>query len=229
MRGKLIVFEGGEGGGKSTQLMRLKDWLLASSWGQKLQADVPAPWVMTTCEPGGTALGKRLRTLLLNTQDSAEVAIADRSELLLYAADRAQHVTELIQPHLARGALVLCDRYTASTLAYQGYGRGLDLRLIEQLNKIATAGVSSDLTFWLDLDVSLGLERVRQRGAAFDRMETGAVAFHQRIRDGFTAIAAQDATMVQVDAAQDPDTVAAHIQAVMAEYLQIWYPLLSQR
>jgi dTMP kinase len=207
----------------------LKDWLLASTLGQKLQADLPEPWVITTREPGGTALGTRLRTLLLNTQDPAEVEIADRSELLLYAADRAQHVAELIQPHLARGTLVLCDRYTASTLAYQGYGRGLDLKLIEQLNQIATAGVSSDLTFWLDLDVSLGLERVRQRGATFDRMETGEVAFHQRIRDGFAAIAAQETTMVQIDAAQAPDTVATHIQAVMTEYLQLWYPLLSQR
>ncbi|PZD75272.1 Thymidylate kinase [Acaryochloris thomasi RCC1774] len=226
MQGKLIVFEGGEGGGKSTQLMRLKDWLLASSfWAQRQGGEPP---VVTTREPGGTALGARLRALLLNTQDSAEVAIANRSELLLYAADRAQHVAEFITPHLEQGDLVLCDRYTASTVAYQGYGRGLDLGLIKQLNQIATAGVTCDLTLWLDLDVSIGLERVRQRGETFDRMETGEVAFHQRIRDGFTAIAAQQPTMVQIDAARDPDTVAAHIQAVIQEYLQQWYPPLSQ-
>lgn len=220
MQGKLIVFEGGEGGGKSTQLQRLKDWLLASSFGTLS--------VVTTREPGGTALGAQLRALLLKTQDDSEVAIASRSELLLYAADRAQHVTEFIVPHLERGDLVLCDRYTASTLAYQGYGRGLDLDLIMQLNHIATAGITSDLTFWLDLDVYTGLERVRQRGETFDRMETGEIAFHQRIRDGFTAIAAQQSTMVQIDAAQDPDTVATHIQTIMQEYLQRWYPPPSQ-
>ncbi|MEO0376326.1 MAG: dTMP kinase [Cyanobacteria bacterium P01_A01_bin.17] len=226
MQGKLIVFEGGEGGGKSTQLQRLKDWLLANPfWARR---DGPAPSVVTTREPGGTALGGQLRALLLNTQDTAEVAIANRSELLLYAADRAQHVAEFIAPHLEQGDLVLCDRYTASTVAYQGYGRGLDLDLIEQLNQIATVGVTSDLTLWLDLDVSIGLERVRQRGETFDRMEIGEIAFHQRIRDGFTAIAAQQPTMVQIDAARNPDTVAAHIQAVMQEYLQQWYPPLSQ-
>ncbi len=228
MQGKLIVFEGGEGGGKSTQLMRLQTWLLAHPLWARCREDVPTPPVVITREPGGTALGQTLRALLLNTQVSAEVAIANRAELLLYAADRAQHVAEYIAPHLEQGTLVLCDRYTASTLAYQGYGRGLSLQLIEQLNEIATAGITSDLTFWLDLDVNIGLERVRQRGQTFDRMETGEIAFHQRIRDGFTAIAAQQPTMVQIDAAQDPETVETHIQAIMTEYLQRWYPSLSQ-
>lgn len=228
MQGKLIVFEGGEGGGKSTQLMRLQAWLLAHPFWERYGEDVPTPRVVATREPGGTALGKKLRALLLDTQEPSEVAIANRAELLLYAADRAQHVAEYIAPHLDRGTLVLCDRYTASTLAYQGYGRGLSLQLIEQLNEIATAGLTSDLTFWLDLDVNLGLERVRQRGESFDRMETGEIAFHQRIRDGFSAIAAQQPTMMQIDAAQDQETVATHIQAIMTEYLQRWYPSLSQ-
>lgn len=224
MQGKLIVFEGGEGGGKSTQLKRLRDWLVVSPWRQAL----PEPPVVATREPGGTMLGTQLRTLLLEVQD--EAAMTARAELLLYAADRAQHVAEYIQPHLDRGTLVLCDRYTASTVAYQGYGRGLDLNLIEQLNQIATTGVISDLTFWLDLDVRLGLERVRQRTTeqTFDRMEAGELAFHQRIRDGFAALAGQDPDMIKIDAAQAPDAVAEQIRAVMVDYLQTWYPSLSQ-
>ncbi|MGB7414843.1 MAG: dTMP kinase [Thermosynechococcaceae cyanobacterium] len=227
MQGKLVVFEGGEGGGKSTQLERLKDWLMDSPWQQQRQKQVPEPWVVTTREPGGTALGGRLRALLLEAQNPSEPAITDQAELLLYAADRAQHVAECIRPHLEQGRLVLCDRYTASTLAYQGYGRGLDLDLIHQLNHIATAGLRDDLTFWLDIDVTAGLDRVRDRSAnqAFDRMESSELAFHQRIRAGFSDIAAQNsASTVKIDAAQDPDTVARQIQAVIAERLQQWYP-----
>ncbi len=228
MQGKLIVFEGGEGAGKSTQLMRLKNWLLTSDWGSQLQTVLPSPLVITTREPGGTEIGTKLRTLLLEVQDPTESVLTDRAELLLYAADRAQHVAEFIQPYLEQGTLVLCDRFTASTLAYQGYGRGLNIDLIHQLNQIATTGISSDLTFWLDLDVSAGLERVRQRGETVDRMETGELAFHQRIRDGFTAIATQQPTMVRVDADQTADAIALQIQAIMAKQLQIWYPFLSQ-
>jgi dTMP kinase len=230
MKGKLIVFEGGEGGGKSTQLLRLMDWLLRQ-WGQRFQGQLPEPWVVATREPGGTALGHRLRALLLAAQDPGEPAMTHQAELLLYAADRAQHVTEFIRPHLEQGRLVLCDRYTASTLAYQGYGRGLDLDLIHQLNQIATSGVSSDLTFWLDIDVTAGLTRVRDRSInqTFDRMESDELAFHQRIRAGFREIAAQNPdSTIEIDADQDPDAIATQIQAVMAERLQVWYPFLSQ-
>ncbi|MGF1600492.1 MAG: dTMP kinase [Thermosynechococcaceae cyanobacterium] len=228
MQGKLVVFEGGEGGGKSTQLARLKDWLMDSPWRQQLQKQVSKPWVVTTREPGGTALGGRLRAMLLEAQTPTEPAITDQAELLLYAADRAQHVAEFMRPHLEQGRLVLCDRYTASTLAYQGYGRGIDLDLIHQLNHIATAGLRGDLTLWLDMDVTAGLNRVRDRSAnqAFDRMESGEIAFHERIRAGFRDIAAQEPdSTVKIDAAQEPDTVAVQIQAVMAERLQQWHPL----
>jgi dTMP kinase len=122
-----------------------------------------------------------LRRLLLHQETGWR--LASRTELLLYAADRAQHVEECIKPALAAGCWVLCDRFVDSTIAYQGYGRGLDLALIEQLNHIATGGLVADLTLWLKLDAATGLARTRQRGQA-DRMEATEVAFHQRVQTG---------------------------------------------
>ena len=139
MVGQLIVFEGIEGAGKTTQLQRAAAWL-------RSQVTVP---VLTTREPGGTLLGQELRHLLLKVRGEDE--IAPRSELLLYASDRAQHVEQYLKPNLAQGAMILCDRYTHSTLAYQGYGRQLDVGLIRQLNAIATGGLQPDLTLWFDL------------------------------------------------------------------------------
>ena len=131
MRGKFIVFEGVEGCGKTTQLQRLYTWLVNSNLLQQLQNQGHVNGVVMTREPGGTSLGKILRQLLLG--QNADLSIQDRAELLLYAADRAQHVEEMIRPHLEQGFLVLCDRYTDSTIAYQGYGRELDLSLIDLL------------------------------------------------------------------------------------------------
>lgn len=219
--GKLIVFEGGEGCGKTTQLLRLRDWF--NHQGKELKAFHGLDPVIATREPGGTKLGEKLRQLLLTPSESE--AIADRAELLLYAADRAQHVEGLLKPLLGQGAMVLCDRFTDSTLAYQGYGRGLNLDLIAQLNHIATGGLESDLTLWLDLDVTEGLARAQQRQHAtarvLDRMEQGEVAFHQRVRQGFQTLAKQTPErIVRIDASQSETAVAAEIQAVVSQRLQ---------
>ncbi|MEA5447402.1 dTMP kinase [Leptolyngbya sp. CCNP1308] len=221
MAGKLLVFEGVEGCGKSTQLKQLHGALEQSDRLQQLQRQGLIPQVLVTREPGGTELGLGLRQLLLGYHGGAPMA--SRAELLLYAADRAQHVEELIKPALARGYWVLCDRYTDSTVAYQGYGRGLDLALIDQLNQVATGGLEPDLTLWLKLDAATGLARTRQRGAA-DRMEQADLAFHQRVQQGFETLAAQHPDrIVAIDAAADVGAVAADIFTVIDRYLQQWY------
>jgi dTMP kinase len=146
---------------------------------------------------------------------------------LLYAADRAQHVEYFLRPLLSRGALILCDRYTDSTVAYQGYGRGLDQALIAQLNQIATGGLESDLTLWLDLDVAMGLARTQKRGAA-DRIEQADLAFHQRVQQGFQALAAQHPQrIVRVDASGSEATIAAQIQAILSQKFEEWFALSS--
>ncbi|WP_017300373.1 dTMP kinase [Nodosilinea nodulosa] len=221
MPGKLLVFEGVEGCGKSTQLTLLQGMLLQNSSLQQLQRRGLIPHVLATREPGGTELGLGLRELLLGYR--GEAAMASRAELLLYAADRAQHVEALIKPALAEGCWVLCDRFIDSTVAYQGYGRGLDLGLIDQLNQVATGGLVPDLTLWLKLDASVGLARTHQRGAA-DRMEQADLAFHQRVQGGFEALARQHPQrIVAIDAAQSVAAVAAEIYAVVDRYLQQWY------
>lgn len=221
MPGKLLVFEGVEGCGKSTQLKRLHRVLEQSDRLQQLQQQGLIPQILATREPGGTELGLGLRRLLLDYHGTAPMV--SRAELLLYAADRAQHVEELIKPALAKGCWVLCDRYTDSTVAYQGYGRGLDLELIDQLNQVATGGLVPDLTLWLKLDAATGLARTHQRGAA-DRMEQADLAFHQRVQRGFEALAEQHPErIVAIDATGAIDAVATEIFAVVEGYLQQWY------
>ncbi len=189
MLGKLIVFEGGEGCGKTTQVQRLFSWLNQSEDFQLLQTQNRTAGVRITREPGGTGVGKKIRHLLLQQSEPTEVPILSKAELLLYAADRAQHVEEVLRPWVEAGYWVLCDRYTDSTVAYQGYGRQLDLSLIGQLNKIATGGLKSDLTLWLNVSSDVGLARMRQRGDA-DRIEQASQDFHQRVNSGFAALAA---------------------------------------
>jgi dTMP kinase len=231
--GRFIVFEGSEGVGKSTQLKYLHQWLIDKGWVKRLQKHLTPdmPPIMITREPGGTDLGQRLRSLLLDSALTQAQGLPSITELLLYAADRAQHVHATLKPALEGGALILCDRYTASTVAYQGYGRALDLALIEQLNAIATAGLTPDLTLWLDLDVEQGLYRARQRQPApgelqgKDRMEAAALSFHQRVREGFAAQAKADPEqMIRIDAACSRERVADQIQMVMEQKLQQWYP-----
>ncbi|MGB3298038.1 MAG: dTMP kinase [Phormidesmis sp.] len=250
MRGKLIVFEGGEGSGKTTQIQRLYDWLNQHEAIATLINQNALAGIKLTREPGGTALGGQIRQLLLNQRLPAEPPIASKTELLLYAADRAQHVEETLLPWLKQGYWVLCDRYTDSTVAYQGYGRQLDLSLIHQLNQIATGGLKSDLTLWLKVPPAVGLARIQQRAQA-DRIEQAGVAFHQRVNDGFSALAGAaplEATQAvslnnssekigfsssgpteKVAGDRAEDTVAAHIQQIIQQRLAQWYPLLSQR
>jgi dTMP kinase len=232
--GRFIVLEGTEGVGKSTQLKHLQQWLVDSGWMGHLQQHHLPPEVLPiiiTREPGGTDLGQRLRALLLDSVLTQAQGLPSITELLLYAADRAQHVHTTLKPALDQGSLILCDRYTASTVAYQGYGRGLDLALIKQLNAIATDGLVPDLTLWLDLDVQQGLNRARQRQLGVvelegkDRMEAAALSFHQRVQAGFSAQANADPQrMIRIDAAFSEDQVAAQIQTVMEQHLQQWYP-----
>jgi dTMP kinase len=231
--GRFIVFEGTEGAGKSTQLKLLQQWLLQSGWIDFLQKRLPpgVPPIIVTREPGGTDLGQRLRTLLLDSALTEAQGLPSLTELLLYAADRAQHVHTTLKPALENGSLILCDRYTASTISYQGYGRGLDLALIQPLNAIATDGLTPDLTLWLDLDVQQGLSRARQRQPegnelkGEDRMEAADLSFHERVQQGFIAQAeAEPQRMIRIDADPSADQVAAQIQTVMERQLQQWYP-----
>ncbi len=220
MQGKLIVFEGVEGSGKTTQMAHTQDWLIQSGILQQLQQQGWVSQLVLTREPGGTMLGKTLRQILLH---SSEEAITDRTELLLYAADRAQHVTAFLQPLLEEGALILCDRYTDSTVAYQGYGRGLDRSLIDQLNQIATGGLQSDLTLWLDVPADVGLNRARQR-AAQDRIEQTHLSFHQRVQQGFTELwQRHPQRIMRIDASPEPEAIAQQIQEILQQKLSAWY------
>jgi dTMP kinase len=224
MQGKLIVFEGVEGSGKTTQLRRSQVWLLESLLLERLQAQGWISQLVVTRQPGGTELGQAIRQLLLHPSP-----IQDRAELLLYAADRAQHIEELLKPQLTQGSLILCDRYTDSTLAYQGYGRGLDLGLIHQLNQVATGGLESDLTLWFDLDVEQGLARTKLRGIT-DRIEQASLAFHHRVQQGFRELAiAHPDRIVRVDASRSEAEVSEQVQAILRKWLTQWYPALSLR
>jgi dTMP kinase len=222
MQGKFIVFEGVEGSGKTTQILQTQQWLQQSGILQQLQQRGDVSELLLTREPGGTPLGKMLRQILLHSHET-ETTIQDRTELLLYAADRAQHVETCLRPALARGAIILCDRYTDSTVAYQGYGRGLDRPLIEQLNFIASDGLQSDLTLWLDLPVELGLHRAQQR-ASQDRIEQADLSFHQRVQQGFQDLAQRfPDRIVTIDARPDPAAIAQQIQTVLLQRFRAWY------
>ena len=187
----LITVEGGDGAGKTT-LVRA----LAQHWNA---AGVP---LQTTLEPGGTAIGRGLRNLVLHTD--AELSLW--AETFLFLADRSADVAEIIRPALHRGQLVLCDRYADSTLAYQGHGRGLDLDLLQRLNHAATGGLQPDLTILLDIPPEQGVARGRADGG--DRIADAALDFHRRVNHGFRAIAAAEPhRVVLLDAAQPPDAV----------------------
>ena len=180
-KGVFIVLEGIDGCGKTTQLRALREWLPTSG------LMPPGAQLVTTCEPGGTALEQALRELLLHPP--ALVRPEPMTELLLYAADRAQHVAEVIRPALDAGHWVLCDRFTGSTAAYQGYGRGLGLDVIYALDRLAAYRLELDLTLWLD--VSLAESRRRRGGKLADRIEGEGEEFMARVADGFLKLAIQ--------------------------------------
>jgi dTMP kinase len=181
--GIFITFEGPEGSGKSTHLPLLASWL--KKQGRK---------VLLTREPGGTKLSEAFRRLLLDTGDG----LSPLAELFLYEADRAQHVEEILLPALKRGEVVLCDRYTDSTVAYQGDGRGLSHETIADLNRIASQALAPHLTILLDVPVQRGLAQAHAKKKKHDRLERAGVAFHKRVRSGFLALAKADSKRFRV-------------------------------
>jgi len=198
-----ITFEGPEGSGKTTQLHILAAHLREQGYD-----------VLTTREPGGTAIGDRVRAIVL---DPAHEEMVAATEFLLFSASRAQHVAQVIAPHLARGGIVLCDRYADASLAYQGYGQRLDLEALQSITTFATGGLVPDVTFYLDIPAALGLQRKEGGdGDAWNRMEQQALAFHRRVRQGYLAMIEQEpARWVQIDATRDRDQVQAAIRAAL--------------
>ena len=203
-RGRFVVLEGIDGCGKTTQLQALRQWLPSSG----LMA--PGARLVVSREPGGTALGQALRELLLHPPQGVQPL--PRAELLLYAADRAQHVEALLLPALQAGDWVLCDRFTGSTAAYQGYGRGLPLALIDTLESLATGGLQADLTLWLD--VSLAESRRRRGGRPADRIEAAGEVFQTRVAAGFATLAAQRG-WIRVEAGQPVAAVTDFCRAAI--------------
>jgi dTMP kinase len=201
--GVFLAFEGGEGAGKSTQARLLAIWLREQGYD-----------VVTTHEPGATKIGLRLRALLL---DTAHVGLAPRAEALMYAADRAEHVQDVILPALERGAVVVTDRYVDSSLAYQGAGRQLPVSEIAGLNRWATGGLTPDLTILLDLPTVTGLSR---RLSSADRLESEPVEFHERVRSGFLSLAATEpGRYLVVDADRPESEITREIQLRVRELL----------
>ena len=205
-----LTVEGVEGAGKSTFIGLLEAELM--------KRGIP---FLRTREPGGCALGRQIRPLLLDAAQKVDA----RAELFLFLADRAQHVADTIRPALARGEWVICDRYADSTIAYQGYGRGMDVELLQSLNDCATGGLWPDITFLLDLPAEVGLSRALARNGregltqSEGRFEAEALAFHQRIREGFLARAARWPERFRVlDASQSPEDVAAQAEKHLQPY-----------
>lgn len=198
--GLFIAFEGGEGAGKSTQVQRLAQAL--RSQGHE---------VVTTFEPGDTPVGRQLRAILLGHDTGP---LDPRTEALLYAADRAEHVASVVRPALERGAVCLTDRYLDSSVAYQGAGRVLDPDEVEHLSRWATGGLLPALTVLLDIDPEVGLTRF---DAPADRLEAEPLAFHRRVREHFLALAARAPQRYLVlDAARPVDEVAAEVHRAVA-------------
>jgi len=196
--GRLIVFEGADASGKSTQARRLAG---------QLDAEL-------TFQFGATAVGGAIRSVLL---DPAHANLDDRAEALLVIADKAQHVAEIVGPALAAGRTVISDRYTASTLAYQGYGRGLDLAQLDAMMNFATSGLAPELTVLLDVPVEVAEARL---GGDLDRIEGAGREFHQRVRDGYLEMAERDADRwIVVDAAGTVDEVARRIEDAVIAWL----------
>src|SRR4030043_1684538 len=206
-----ITFEGVEGSGKTTQIQRLKKYFAQKGIHCKV-----------TREPGGCSIGERIRKILLNP-DHREMIPA--TELLLYEAARAQHVIEVIKPFIEKEGVVLCDRFIDATLAYQGYGRGLDLKWIQRLNRLASQGIKPDVTFLLDCPSDVGLKRAIKRNRRLKkekegRFEREKVQFHHRVRRGYLSIAKKDPHRVKViDTRQGEDKVFEKIRQAVDDLL----------
>lgn len=209
MRGKFITFEGIDGSGKSTQLKILAD---------KLQSD--GFDVLATQEPGGTPLGRQLRKVFLETEEK----VAPLAELLLFAADRAQHVNFLIKPSLSAGKIIISDRYADATVAYQGAGRGFDTATINQIIQLATGGLKPDLTLFFDVSVEAAIARTHSRhveGEQKNRMDSETVEFYERVRRSYLQIANEEPARFRViEASGAIDEIKEKVFALVAEFLQ---------
>ena len=201
-----ITFEGPEGSGKTSQLPALATYLQGRGY-----------QVVCTREPGGTAISDQIREVLTSMKNQE---LHPRTEILLFLAARAQLVEQVIKPALEAGKIVLCDRYGDSTLAYQGYGHGLDLKILRQMLEFATDHLTPDLTLLLDLEVEVGLAR-KKKGAEWNRLDAYALAFHKRVREGYHQLIAEEPKRwVTVDATQDIDTVQAALRKTILKKLK---------
>ena len=209
MKGKFIVLEGIDGCGKTTQIKELAKWInngnLISQNNQ----------LIITREPGGTELGKAIRSLLLDTTTNNSPAAI--TELLLYASDRAQHINQIVRPALQKGDWVLSDRFSGSTLAYQGYGRKLDLKLIKTLESIATQGLSPDITFLLDIPIEESIKRRRSR--ANDRIEKEGRDFLSNVSKGFHLLS-KDNKWKKLSATKSREDITSEIKAELINLFQ---------
>ena len=207
VRGLFISFEGIEGCGKTTQALLLAKWL--KSRGHQ---------VVVTREPGGTPIAEKIRKVLL---DSKNHRMSPLTELLLLQASRAQHLAQVIIPALKAGKIVICDRFADSSTAYQGYGRGMDLEMVKQLNQIAVDGCWPKLTLVFDLPVEQGFARAAGRKRVLDRMEKQEKAFHQKVRRGFQEIAkAEPARVKTLDGSFPPDVIQAAVRQLVINCLK---------
>jgi dTMP kinase len=208
--GVFITFEGPDGSGTTTQVQRLAAYLTAAGYD-----------VLTTREPGGTPIGDQIRAILLDVQNTTMTSAA---EILLFSASRAQLVDRLIRPALAQGKVVLSDRYADSTMAYQGYGRQLDLEALKQITRFATGGLLPDLTICLDCPVEEGLRRKQQAMARdsgeWNRLDQETVEFHRRVRQGYLTLAAVEPDRwLVIDACHAIEVVQAEIQEAVTDLL----------
>jgi len=209
MKGKFIVFEGIDGSGKTTQINQLSKWLINTDLiPEKNQ-------LVITREPGGTELGKSIRSLLLDT--TREESPDSITELLLYAADRSQHIKEIILPTLNKGDWVISDRFCGSTLAYQGYGRKLDIKLIKDLETIATQGLSPDITFLLDIPVEESIKRRINRKD--DRIEKEGREFLSNVSLGFQALS-EDSKWKKISAINSIENIRSEIQSEIKKLIK---------
>ena len=205
-KGLFLVFEGIDGSGKTSQLKRTKEYLEAKGYD-----------VVTTREPGGTPISEKIRGLLL---DPANGGMNDRCELLLYGAARAQHLAEVIRPAIACGKAVLCDRFSLSTAAYQGYGRGISLDLLDAVHSVAAFNVKPDLTLVVDVPVEVSAHRVAvSRGEPKDRLEQEKSDFFEKVRQGFLCEAQKDDSIVVIDGVQTEEDVFEDIKKALENVL----------
>ncbi len=203
-----ITFEGPDGSGKTYQMALLNEYLKEKGFP-----------TLATREPGGTSIGDQIREILHNLDNTS---MHPRTEILLFQASRAQHVEQVILPHIKLGGIVLCDRFADSTLAYQGYGHRVDLKTLKLIVEFATGGLKPDLTLLLDLDVGEGLQR-REKGGDWNRLDAYDLGFHKRVREGYIKLMKADpGRWVKIDASQPPEMVQGDIRIAVDNRLAEW-------